>query len=439
MPSDTLFDNVETTLTELHLHAMATSASVTFSSTTTLLPLSTTITPRSSSSTIVRNRSEGQPRRAGTPVNNSDRQDAAEHDVHSHLCLAYRLHFSAERGGRTKRGPCTHHSKVKRSFLKTSRSVISFTIFPTNADALEINRMLWQLAHSGYYDSSEDILLKLTNKKVWCVGLPTQLFIFLSSVTLDELQTAIVDFLLLLHSQLITDTDQHALHNFLDQLHPPILARVLDRVAAADDVEPAPGRRADVLEQLVQLCFLTPWDHPVFMAYETHGNQTESGSTILSCMTAESNALHELQAAWMELEACLRYTGVTARGVTDALQRAVNSGKGQIMLQRASLVASMGRSESSMLSRLPPDVLDFHLVPWVLRRDIESTPPCFRIPSNRWLSMIEMDVAAQLLDDMRAAGLPDHAIHSLNWSVVANKETRHIQSCVYGEIIALDS
>lgn len=361
-------------------------------------------------SVLVRDDHSMPSRRVNSPVTDMQEQLPIPRDIHAHFCSFYRLHFACDAGATKSSCFRIEHGDIHKVALETSISLVQFSIFPTSADVLAINDMLWRVARTGVYDTSDDVLFKLKKKVIKCIGLSTQLYAFLSSISLEELHTVTLDFLLLLHSQLTSDSDEHALHNFLDQLHPPMLAQVLERAAVSEEAEPAPGRRADILEQAVQLCFLTPWEHPVFAAYES---ETEKGET------KEGKALVELHSAWVELGTFLQHTGVSVRGVTDALQRAVNSRRGQSLLKRASMVASLNRSTSCLFSLLPKDLIDLHVVPWVLRRDIESIPPCTRSSQTEWLSMAEVDAATRMVDDMRAAGLRDDTIHLLDWSIVS--------------------
>lgn len=392
--------------------------------------LSLTRSRAPSNSVLVTDDNTMSSRRVNSPVTNRQEQNPAHRDMHGHFCSFYRLHFAGE-ASRTKVCGSRNENNVRRkAALKTSLSLVQFSIFPTNADVLAINDMLWKVARTGIYEASDETLFTLKRRVIKCVGLSTQLYAFLSSISLEELHTVTLDFLLLLHSQLMSDSDEHALHNFLDQLHPPMLAQVLERAAVSEEAEPAPGRRADILEQAVQLCFLTPWEHPVFIAYESDTDEGE---------TKEGKALEELHSAWVELAAFLQHTGVSARGVTDALQRAVNSRRGQSILKRASMVASLNRSASCLLSLLPKDLIDLHLVPWVLRRDIESIPPCVKSPNTGWLSVVEMDAATRMVDDMRAAGIPDDTIHSLDWSIISESVHSRTLSDQGDEIYELDS
>lgn len=380
-------------------------------------------------SVLVRESQPMSSRRVNSPVNRQE-QSSTRRDIHAHLCTFYRLHFPCRADLQKPSGFHCDPGGVRKTALKTSLSMVQFSIFPTSADVLTVNEMLWRLARTGIYDTSDDVLFRLKRRVIKCVGLSTQLYSFLSSISLDELHTVTLDFLLLLHSQLTSDSDEHALHNFLDQLHPPMLTQVLERAATADDAEPAPGRRADILEQAVQLCFLTPWEHPVFLAYESETGDGE---------TTEGKALSELHSAWVELAAFLQLTGASARGVTDALQRAVNSNRGQAILKRASVVTSLNQSSSCLLSSLPKDLVDLHLVPWVLRRDIESIPPCPKSPNSGWLSVVEMDAATRIVDDMRASGLPDDTIHALDWSIVSESVRSRTNADHSDDIYDLDS
>lgn len=145
-----------------------------------------------------------------------------------------------------------------RRSIVSNPSLTSFTIYPTSAYELRVNRLLWRVARTGQYPAAcgGDELLQCP---VIALALPTALNSFLSSASWQEVRTAIVDFLVLLRHQLGEDNDQVGLRVFDDELYPPILQEVLAGTGIFERNEPEGGRRAELLEKAVQLCFLTPW------------------------------------------------------------------------------------------------------------------------------------------------------------------------------------
>lgn len=330
------------------------------------------------------------------------------HDAYTHLSNAYRLYFPDP--SKSTRTSILTDSQV----VHTSHSLTAFTIFPVNAQHVAVNRLLWHTAQRGYYNSKEASATLKTN--VVTLGLPPQLYRFLSQISLREMYTAMTDFLVLLHHQLVLDDDADALENFSNDLYAPVLQHVLQHVGRFPRGEPGPGRRADLLEQIVQLCFLTPWQIGVFGAYLVPNHrdcesaskssltwgqiarqmwvETPSEPALVEMMIRHRNtstqsrsiepiangmdegaAVIQLHNDWIMLYKFLQCTGVPPGGVTEALHRAVDSDRGMQMMQCAITVVELANVETSFFSWLSTDILIGCVVPWLVRRQLEAAPP----------------------------------------------------------------
>lgn len=384
--------------------------------------------------------------------------EISSRDAYTSLSSAYRLYFPDPRTTRQS----TQMIQLTQ-IIHTSHMLTSFTIFPVNAHQVATNRLLWQTVQHGYVDAEEGIQVLKSN--VITLGVPPQLHTFLSEVTMREMYTAMTDFLVLMYHQLMIDNDTEGLDNFTHQLYRPVLQHVLQQVREFPRGEPEPGRRADLLEKIVQMCFLTPWKITVFGAYtvplrrdnalswanprtwseiahqlwaETPSYPPHTGPLVqqenshrryynirtrLNSMD-EGMAVMRLHSDWTVLFKMLKCTGVAVGGITEALHRMVDSDTGMEMMQLAMTVTELSQLETSYFSWLPNDLVSLGVIPWIVRRQVESVAPR-SISLSSLKSLI--DRSARVFETLWATNGVDDVVQAFDRLIVSDNLQSIIQ------------
>lgn len=269
---------------------------------------------------------------------------------------------------------------------------MSFDIYPTCSHSLRVNTLLHDGARTGTFDTAA--LEHVLGVHILVLGLPPELHQFLSTTPKEEIDTAIIDFLVLLHHQLESENDIDGLRRMEEDLEPTVCRRLQHGIGVFPGGEPPPGKRANVLEQIVQLAFLTPWRIDVWGAYMTQTELTDlrSGLMVTGDVTAAkllkdwivfSDVLHGLVPDW---------------GIADGLERAVCEGNNCEIFARVREVSLLVRDVNSFFSRLPRDVVERCLIPWVVKRECEALPS-----RRRLFPPLECTAGVTFLDELENA------------------------------------
>lgn len=269
----------------------------------------------------------------------------------------------------------------------------------------------------GSYDPSDgDPLL---GAHVFVLGIAPELHEFLYMVSLDEMHRAIIDFLVLLHHQLTTDADDAGLAKLREDLVPEIWDELNENIGIFPNGEPAEPRRAKVLENLVQISFMTPWRVDIFAAYLTANDVTGLVDVLLTdrfeaspCRyilaidnrrgpeRAQGKVMLKLYQDWRVFAAVLHDgMGLGYRLVAEAMERAVYAGKSAGLLEQAFTALEASENKMSFLSSLPTDVLERKVIPWVIRRGCEAIPP-----RRRRLASLKslLEISSRYLEELQA-------------------------------------
>lgn len=300
--------------------------------------------------------------------------------------------------------------------LRCDKSFSSFTIYPTTEASLRVNQLLWQVVRNGTYDPAEgDPLL---GAHVFVLGLAPELHNLLSRVSLNDIHRGIIDFLVLLHHQLTSDGDDHGLFKLRQDLLPRIWDELNDNIGRFPTGEPTDPYRAKILEHLVQISFMTPWRVDVFAAYLTANDVT----AVLDPLSATSpTSRYSLLGTETKPEICLQGKvmlklyqdwrvfstilhdgmGLPYDHVTEGMERVVHAGKSAGLLEQAFTVLRAGETACSYFFKLPSDVLERKVLPWIVRRGCEAIAP-----RHRKLASLKslLEISSQYLDDLQAIG-----------------------------------
>lgn len=285
---------------------------------------------------------------------------------------------------------------------RTCRDFTSFNIYPTTTQSLQVNHLLWHTARTGAYHSSNDSIFGC---RVLAIGIAPDLYAFLTNVSLEEMHTATVDFLVLLQHQLTCDGDHVGLERLREDLVPHLYAEVEANIGSFPNGEPTEDRRAAVLERLVQMSFMTPWRVDVFAVYLTSADmdRLRVGLTVTGGCEQHSEPLCGVVMAklfrdWVAFSRTLGWLGLSNIAMTEAMERAVSAKKSTGLFEQAWIVLKLQRSKRYSISVLPIDVVEQRIVPWIIRLGCEAIPPRRR----RLASMKSLlELSAQFLQDLR--------------------------------------
>lgn len=310
--------------------------------------------------------------------------------------------------------PHSDHNVVKRTKLYSSSSLppfntsptfCAFNIYPTSHNSVPIIDLLWTCVNNGAYNPIRgDFLL---GARVFALGLTPELHDFLSSVTIEEMHTAIIDFLVLLHHQLQGDGDVESIARMTEDLVPDVWTQVERNIGVFPNGEPETGRRARTLEHLVQISFMTPWRVDVFGAYLTE-NDFATWEGCQSKMDAVDSGLgvvmNKLCEDWNVFRVLLcDGMGLSYAQAAEAMERAVHARKGGGLLEQVQEVIKCSARAGSWFEVIPTEVLEERVAPWVLRRGCEMIAPRRRKLASL-KSLLEM--STRYLEELRAEALP---------------------------------
>jgi hypothetical protein len=261
-----------------------------------------------------------------------------------------------------------------------------FNIYPTTESTLEINNFLWRTVQNGYYDA--EMGNSIFGSNVFVLGLPAELYDFLIHVTLPALDIAIIDFLVLLHHQLTTDGDAVGVEKLREELLPEVWERVERNIGVFDNGEPKEAERAATLEHLVQISFMTPWrvdvmagflnpqDMSTLLSHGPHAASERLPSFGPDSVGVRGSALLKMYRDWLVYDDLLcQRLSMKRNAALEAMDRAVYCGRSNQMYLQAAAVVDLCEDLSSWFSRLPIELVERAVVPWVVRRNCESIAP----------------------------------------------------------------
>jgi hypothetical protein len=288
-----------------------------------------------------------------------------------------------------------------------------FNIYPTCENAMEINKLLWRTVNSGYFDPS--IGNKLFGNNVFVLGVAAELYDFLVHVSLETLEGAIIDFLVLLHHQLTTDGDVVGVEKLRDELVPCIWEQVEKSIGIFENGEPKDAERASTLEHLVQISFMTPWRVDVLAGYLS---PQDMATLILSgplpaaarlpavgpdSVGARGSALLKMYEDWLVYDDILcQRLSMERNAALEAMDRALYSGRSKTMFSEARTVIDLCQEDTGIFSLLPEELVERALVPWIVRRNCESIPP-----RKRRLATLKslLELSSKFFDELELADM----------------------------------
>lgn len=297
--------------------------------------------------------------------------------------------------------------------LRCRPGFTAFNIYPTKNKALEVNTFLWETVHNGFYDSCKGNAL--FGENVFVLGLGAELFDFLVHVSLEALDVAIIDFLVLLHHQLTIDGDAIGVAKLHEELLPHVWERVHANIGVFENGEPREPERAATLEHLVQISFMTPWRVDVLAGYLSPsdvGILLDYGPLELSrrlpsfgadSVGVRGSAVLKLYRDWQVYDDvfCQRLC-MQRSAALEAMDRAMYCGRSSGMYAQAAAVADLCETPGSLFSRLPLELVERAVVPWLVRRTCETIAP-----RQRRLATLKslLELSSKFFDEMDGGGM----------------------------------
>lgn len=296
--------------------------------------------------------------------------------------------------------------------LRCRSGFTCFNIYPTSQMTLDVNRFLWDTVHNGFYDSVKGNALFSTN--IFVLGLPAELFDFLVHVTLEALDVAIIDFLVLLHHQLTTDGDVIGVSKLQEELLPEVWNRLEANIGVFENGEPKEAERAATLEHLVQISFMTPWRVDVLAGYLSpadmgllldHGPRHLSGALPAfgsDCVGVRGSALLKMFRDWQVYDDVLcKRLSMKRCAALEAMDRAIYVGRSECMYGEAAAVVDLCDRKQSYFSLLPMELIERAVIPWIVRRNCETIAP-----RQRRLATLKslLELSSKFFDDLEAGG-----------------------------------
>lgn len=296
--------------------------------------------------------------------------------------------------------------------LRCRSGFTCFNIYPTSQMTLDVNLFLWDTVHNGFYDAVKGNDLFGTN--IFVLGLPAELFDFLVHVTLQALDVAIIDFLVLLHHQLTTDGDVVGVSKLQEELLPEVWERLEANIGVFENGEPKEAERAATLEHLVQISFMTPWRVDVLAGYLSpadmgllldHGPRHLSGALPAfgsDCVGVRGSALLKLFRDWQVYDDVLcKRLSMKRCAALEAMDRATYCGRSRCMYTESAAVVDLCERGGSFFSLLPMELVERAVIPWIVRRNCETIAP-----RQRRLATLKslLELSSKFFDDLEAGG-----------------------------------
>lgn len=296
--------------------------------------------------------------------------------------------------------------------LRCRPGFTAFNIYPTSEKTLAVNKFLWETVHNGYYDSEKGN--PLFGENVFVLGLGAELFDFLVHVSLEALDVAIIDFLVLLHHQLTIDGDVVGVTKLQEELLPQVWEQVRSNIGVFENGEPREPERAATLEHLVQISFMTPWrvdvlagylstsDMGIFLNYGPIELSRRLPSFGADSVGVRGSAVLKLYRDWQVYDDvfCKRLS-MKRNAALEAMDRAMYCGKSICMYEQAASVVDLCEAKNSLFSLLPIELVERAVVPWIVRRNCETIAP-----RQRRLATLKslLELSSKFFDELDGGG-----------------------------------
>jgi hypothetical protein len=277
-----------------------------------------------------------------------------------------------------------------RSALRLDTDRACFALFPRHAGELRLNALLRAAACSAEFDAADAAHALGTN--VVALALPGSLATLLASVDCDHLHAANLELLALVGE----DEDDASYEDMRQELEPTMWSD-LEAYIARRASNPAPSHIMGTVEELLRLCYQTPWHIPVSYLHipPTAFSSTlcpmvidvDQTSVVSQGTARKEDALWHLFVAWHPVRAALvRWLGLSGRTVATALLDAEAVGDIDRAWARAWLVVAAARTASpgtqNLFAALPPDLVAQFLAPHVLFASLSVPANSLQLPGG---------------------------------------------------------
>lgn len=287
-------------------------------------------------------------------------------------------------------------SPVSRLRLKTalkrvgalrciSHGLSAFSLYPTTDMQYNVNKFLWQAANKSSFRANA--AAALFNRNVFILSMPASLFDFLTSVTWEQFERALLFVLVNLAN------DEVALDTLRTELAPALARRltdsVLEEIADSCDVVTFKLLMDHVLDRVV---WMGPWIVPTTLCYLSASDMTEllarRFQRPIFATPEKFELIHSMMWNIYRDWQTYKHVLITLGGLSqlDALQvmaRVIAKGRQADAEQSIdALMQSVSTSEgSNLLSGLPADIILSAILPKVCQGYASEDPMTKRNPS----------------------------------------------------------
>lgn len=154
--------------------------------------------------------------------------------------------------------------------MRYGRSVACFNLYPASQRDLQVNDLLWRVAHEGEYRPGDGNLLLENN--VLSLAMPHKFFSFLAGISREDLKTCMLQVLALIAE----DEDAEGLALMRSELEDSVWNDLNEYMATRGAYTPLLDGTTERgvklmrdVEMLLTLCYLSPWKIDVYVGYIT--------------------------------------------------------------------------------------------------------------------------------------------------------------------------
>jgi hypothetical protein len=304
----------------------------------------------------------------------------------------------------------TTSASSNNSALRLDPGRARLALFPRNARDLRANALLHDAARSAEFSPADAAAAFGTN--VVALAFPAPLAALLAAIDAPHLRAASIELLALVAE----DEDDAGREDMQRELEPSVWRDLTARMAVRPS-QPAPPHIMQTVEQLLRMCYRTPWyiavpclhvapaDIVAALCRQAAGNQpcnendmaTRAGqdhnkidqtSQATNCTLAQSpssreTALWDLFQAWHPVRVALvDRLGISGRVAATALLDAESVGEIENAWTRAHVVVAASRASRdtfNVFSMLPHDLVTRTLAPRVLLAGLSVQENCLQI------------------------------------------------------------
>lgn len=284
---------------------------------------------------------------------------------------------------------------MRLPFVRFEKGPLSFRVYPTKVEDLQVNEILWRAAHESVYAAEEGN--ETLHLNLFCLGYPSQLFHFLVSLSLEKIHLYMIHLLALHYTLLRQDEDVVGMEKMRVELLPPVWREVERKLMEFGTLSSA-GTKSDYDTVLgsVPFIYLLPWKVDVYCGYWSREDMRAALSEHLEGEDDQmvpaisrdgeispgenwSSVHWNLFRDWLVYsELLFKRSDASWVETLVSMDRLISEGRQRDVFERAKTLMLCAKREESDISCLPTDLIQSKLLPLVTR-DSPGAPSASRI------------------------------------------------------------